>query len=96
MAEAQFTRAASLDLEEIIQYIGEDSLAAAEKLADQIRSRCQLLADNPRMGQRRDEFGINGLKSFHVGNYVIYLQPSGDGVNVIRVLHGARDHGRLL
>ena len=34
-----------------------------------------------------------GLRSFPVGNYLVFYRPlaEGDGIAVIRVLHGARD-----
>jgi len=31
------------------------------------------------------------VRSFPVGNYVIFYRPHGDGIVVIPVLHGARD-----
>ncbi len=36
-----------------------------------------------------------GLRCYSVGNYVIYYRPAKDGIEVARVLHGARDVDRL-
>ena len=78
------------DLEEIWFYVAEDaSPATADRLIDAIIDRFELLAEQPRMGRLRPEFG-EGVRSFTVENYVIYYRHEGD-VLVARVLHGRRD-----
>ena len=42
------------------------------------------------MGPRRPELGTE-LRSFAVARYVIYYRPIEGGIEVIRVLHSARD-----
>jgi toxin ParE1/3/4 len=42
------------------------------------------------MGRARHGLLVN-LHSFAVRNYVIFYQPIPDGIEVLRVLHGARD-----
>ena len=42
------------------------------------------------MGRSREEL-VPKLRSFPVGNYVIFYQPISDGVEIVRVLHGSRD-----
>jgi toxin ParE1/3/4 len=42
------------------------------------------------MGRARHGLLVN-LYSFAVRNYVIFYQPIPDGIEVLRVLHGARD-----
>jgi toxin ParE1/3/4 len=54
-----------------------------------------LLSEFPGLGRPRDELA-ESLRSFPVGNYVIFYLPLGDGINVIRVLHGARDIRRRM
>lgn len=81
---------AEQDLEEIWSYVAEDaSSATADRLIDAIIDRFELLAEQPRMGRLRPEFG-EGVRSFTVENYVIYYRHEGD-VLVARVLHGRRD-----
>lgn len=81
---------AERDLEEIWSYVAEDtSPATADRLIDAIIDRFELLAEQPRMGRLRPEFG-EGVRSFTVENYVIYYRHEGD-VLVARVLHGRRD-----
>jgi toxin ParE1/3/4 len=84
------TQRARLDLLEIWLYIAKDSRTAADRLADRIDATCSALAQQPLMGQARPELGPD-LRSFSVGNYVIYFRPLPDGIEVARVLSGARD-----
>ena len=44
----------------------------------------------PEMGRRRDELGP-AVRSFPARSYIIYYRPSSKGVEVLRVLHEARD-----
>ena len=81
---------AEQDLEEIWSYIAEDaSPTTADRLIDAIFDRFELLAEQPRMGRLRPEFGA-GVRSFAVENYVIYYRHDGD-VMIARILHGRRD-----
>lgn len=81
---------AEQDLEEIWSYVAEDaSPATADRLIDAIIDRFELLAEQPRIGRLRPEFG-EGVRSSTVENYVIYYRYEGD-VLVARVLHGRRD-----
>ena len=81
---------AERDLEEIWSYVAEDgSPATADRLIDAIIDRFELLAEQPRMGRLRPEFG-EGVRSFTVENHVIYYRHDGD-VLIARVLHGRRD-----
>ena len=59
-------------------------------MLDRIDATCQLLAQQPLMGQARPELAAD-LRSFSVGNYVIFFLPLADGIEVQRVLSGARD-----
>ena len=57
---------AEQDLEEIWSYVAEDaSPASADRLIDAILDRVELLAEQPRMGRLRPEFGA-GVRSFSV------------------------------
>jgi toxin ParE1/3/4 len=82
---------AEQDLDEIWSYVAEDaSSETADRLIDAIVERFELLAEQPRMGRARPEFGI-GVRSFAVENYVVYYRQEGHDVLIARVLHGRRD-----
>jgi len=52
--------------------------------------KCDALARMPEMGRKRFELS-DGLRSFAVNRYVIFYRPTSNGIEVIRVLHAARD-----
>jgi toxin ParE1/3/4 len=81
---------AEQDLEEIWSHVAEDaSPATADRLIDAMIDRFELLAEQPRMGRLRPEFGT-GIRSFAVENHVVYYRHDAD-VLIARVLHGRRD-----
>jgi toxin ParE1/3/4 len=81
---------AKADLVEIWEFIAEDNDAHADAFIDVIDQKFQVLAQQPGIGRRRDELA-DGLRSFPVGRYVIFYLTVPGGVQIVRVLHGARD-----
>ena len=62
---------AEKELDEIWSYVAEHaSPTIADRLIDAIIDRFELLAEQPRMGRLRLEFGA-GVRSFSVENHVI-------------------------
>jgi toxin ParE1/3/4 len=90
MSQFRVSAEAEADLSDIWSYIAEDSPTAAQGVISQIVGEFATLAAFPQMGRRRDELAP-ALRSFPVKTYVIYYRPIEDGVEIIRVLHGARD-----
>lgn len=82
--------AAQADVDDIAWYISRDSFEAALRMIDTFDEKFKLLADFPGAGPARDELSP-GLRSFPVGNYVIFYRKAADGIEVVRVLHGARN-----
>ena len=82
--------AARADLDEIWFYIAQDNPSAADKVVVSIVSRFPKLAAMPQMGRRREDISAD-LRSFPVGRHVIFYRLFENGVEVARVLHGARD-----
>lgn len=81
---------AERDLDEIWLYIAQDNPANADRFLDRLQERCLALADFPKMGTSRDDLKT-GLRSHPCGRYLIFYFPIEDGVDIVRVLHGARD-----
>jgi toxin ParE1/3/4 len=81
---------AQSDLAEIWDYIADDSEAQADAFVETIDQKFKALAVRPTMGRLRDKIE-KALRSFPVGRYVIFYRPIPEGVEIIRVLHGARD-----
>ena len=95
MAELRFSERARYDLIEIGNFIARDDTAAAAQFVSELEKRCLLLAARPFAGRARDEL-IPGLRSVPHGRYVIFYRPTEDRVQIVRVLHGARDLPRAL
>ena len=85
---------ADADLIEIWIYIAEDSSSAADRLLDRINNIYQIVAENPMMGQSREHLAP-GLRSFPMGNYLIFYRPVENGIEIVRVLNASRDIGSL-
>ena len=90
MGEIHKTPRAEEDLLEIWLYIALDDMAAADRLYDLVETKFRALADFPHIGQQRPELA-HDLLSFPVGRYVIFYKPIERGIEVVRVLHAARD-----
>src|SRR5436309_6116263 len=84
------TGPAGRDLREIRTYIARDDPEAARRMVATIRGKCRLLSQHPALGRPREDLQP-GIRSFPVGAYLIFYQPAADGIQVVRVLHGARD-----
>lgn len=76
----------------IWDYIGVEHQApeAADRLMDQFYEQFRQLAIHALMGRSREEFAPK-VRSFPVGDYVLFYRTLEDGVGIVRVLHGARD-----
>ena len=94
MKRASLTELANSDLSKIWLYIARDNPEAADRLIDKLRLHCDRLASEPQVGRLRQEFA-SGLRSYRVGNYLIFYFSTEAGIEVARVLHGARDLPRL-
>ena len=90
MARVRISAAARRDLKEIWKYIADDNVVAADELLDHIGSVLDLLGRSPMLGRSRDDLAV-GLRSFAVGNYVVFYLPRRGGITAIRILSGYRD-----
>jgi len=84
---------AERDLIEIWAYIAADSDVFADATLDRIEAKLLTLAGQPMLGRARPELRA-GLRSFAVGNYVLFYDFDERGITLVRVLHGARDIDR--
>ena len=95
MAHVHRFRRAEEDLLAIANHIAANSPMAAEKWLDRTERTLMLLASNPLMGEDVSHLQPN-VRRFSQGNYLLFFEPTSDGINLIRVLHGARDIKDLL
>ena len=84
------------DIVEIWEYIAENNLAAADRVVDEIHAGFDRLALTPRAGFKRTDWTDQPLRFWLVSKYLIAYFPDTAPVQIIGVLHGARDIPRLL
>ena len=92
---------ARLDLLEQFVYFGEQSsVELAERYFAAVNATCLRLVDHPKSGVVYDSgiARLKGLRRVPVNgfeNYLVFYLPHPAGIDVIRVLHGARDIDNL-
>jgi toxin ParE1/3/4 len=91
MSSPIYAPAAEDDLVGIAAFIAQDSPAAARRWIQEIRETCDLLVENPLLGEERPEFGVSGCRRISVGAYVIFFRTMENNLVVARVIHGSRD-----
>ena len=89
-----FSEEAKIDLTEIWSFIAEDNERAADQLEAEIYKACERLAKRPDIGHSRKDLTDKPALFFLVQtNYLIIYDPSSKPLEILRVLHGARDVG---
>ena len=101
MARLILRERADADIDEIVDAIAQRNLDAGRRFYDAILRDLQQLAAMPRMGARRHARNprLKNLRSWPVGgyrNYLIFYLALENGVDVLRVLHAARDIDRII
>ena len=83
------------DLKQIYRYVARQNAPAAGRLRGIFSEKFRLLARQPLLGEVRHELAEN-LRMFTAGNYVILYRPADYGIDVLHVVHSARDLQTLL
>jgi toxin ParE1/3/4 len=84
------------DLDRIHAFIAAADAGAADRVLEAALATFADLARMPGLGRRRTfkNSTLSGLRSFRVSgfrNYLIFYRPRAGGVEIVRVLHAARD-----
>lgn len=96
MSHFGITPLARADLDAIWDYIAivNDRPQAAFGQVEMLHEKFYLLASNPLLGERREDLGP-GLRAFVAGRYLVVYRPTGEAVEIVRVVDSARDIRRL-
>jgi toxin ParE1/3/4 len=91
-----FKPKARQDVLEIAVHIARDNFAAAEAFLSAVENTCRNIAKTPAIGSRRSYVNslladVRMLPVGGFGGYLIFYRPLKTGIEVIRVIHGARD-----
>jgi toxin ParE1/3/4 len=89
MPRVERTAQADEDLIEHWCYIAADNPPAADRWLDGLEAKFSLLAGQPRLGPARPDIAPE-LRYFPTGSYLILYREIPQGIEVVRVVHGAR------
>ena len=84
------------DLLDIWDHIALYNIDAADRLADELEEAMKKLASMPEMGHFRDELADRSHRFWPLGNFLIVYHHEAKPLEIVRVLHGARDVAGLL
>jgi toxin ParE1/3/4 len=90
------SRQAASDLAEIARYIANDDPIAAHRWLDEMHELFGLISTQPEIGEELMTSRHGQIRRHTFRAYVIYYQAIPSGIEVLRVVHGARDHRGLI
>ena len=90
------TPSAKRDINDIWDYIANDSIEAADRVLDALESAMARLAKNPKIGHWREELADKRHRFFLVYSYLIVYRGEAKALQIVRVLHAARDVQSIL
>ena len=86
-----WTETAQDHLDAIYAYIAQDSPEYALRMIDRLTQRSRQIAESPFSGRRVPEYDMDQIREVIEGSYRIIYHIKPDQVDVIAVLHGARN-----
>jgi len=94
--EVVFSSRARADLREIAAYIADDNPSRAESFVNDLEQTCIDLANMPRAFPLVPRYRNRGYRRRSYRGYLIFYVVLGEFIEIVRILHGARDYSRLL
>ncbi|MHB2265562.1 type II toxin-antitoxin system RelE/ParE family toxin [Aliihoeflea sp. PC F10.4] len=88
--------AAWSDLADIFRAVSMERPIVAERLIDALHERCRSLGDNALAFPIVNGYEHLGIRRRIYGKYLIFYRCRDDVVEVLHILHGARDYEKLL
>lgn len=95
MSHFRISAPAQADLDDIWDYIAEDSPHAADRFISILHEEFLTLAKFPQLGRSCEKLAPT-LRMFPVRNYVILYRLIDNRIEIVRVLHGARNIQAML
>ncbi|HLR93796.1 MAG TPA: type II toxin-antitoxin system RelE/ParE family toxin [Jiangellaceae bacterium] len=96
MSRYRLTPAAQRDLSSIWDFTEERwNARQAETYIAEIRAAIERVADDPRRGRACDQIR-KGYRRYGIGSHLLFYVESGEGVDVVRILHQRMDPTRHL
>lgn len=92
----QLSQNAAAEIDQILDYLAEQSEDAAFRVGSALIEAFELLAEQPGIGHWRRDLTDATYKFWSVFSYYVVYDPSSSPLMIISVVHGARDVRRLL
>ena len=89
---------AQQDVNGCIEYFENRDSIVADRFQEAVRETVEMLRGNPEFGEsfRRDLTGTIRRRSIlHFTNYLIFYRREDSRLQILRIIHGARDYERL-
>jgi plasmid stabilization system protein ParE len=90
------TASAENDLIEIGEFIRPNNPKRAISFIDELLERCYSLADMPYAFQVIKRYKQLEIRRYPYRDYLIFYRVKSDRLEVIRIIRGERDYGKLL
>lgn len=96
--QVRLLRIAEEDFTEIVSYIGNDNINAANELANMFEVNFELLSDNPYLGRipRDEDIKNMGYRYLIIQNYLVFYSIEEKSILIHRIIHGARNYKDIL
>jgi toxin ParE1/3/4 len=89
--KVHWTSTAQAHLDSIYRYIAQDSSEYAKRMVDRLTRRSQQIAEQPLSGRRVPEYDLDQIREVIEWPYRIIYHIKPDQIDVVAVLHGARN-----
>jgi toxin ParE1/3/4 len=90
------TLAAEADLLTISMWIADDNPSRAETFVEELRRACKSIGDMPLAYPSLERHRRRGIRRRPYRDYLIFYRIRDEQVEIVHVLHGARDYEAIL
>lgn len=94
MSQFIISPTASQDLEEIVNYLSNQSFDAGEQFLAEFSQKCRNLSRFPNMGRSYADL-VPQLRGILIQTYIIFYRSFEDGIEIVRVVNGYRNLSAL-
>jgi len=96
MSGYTLTQSAEADLDDVLGFIAErDGTGRALHVYEQFVDACERLASFPGMGVRKSQLTDDAIRWWPVFQFLVVYDAERTPIDILRVIHSARDLGRL-
>ena len=91
MARYLLSDPAKADVQQILAYLHQRSPDAERRVRARLREEMRRLAEFPHIGHTRADLGDDSCRIWTVYSYLILCRPDPQPIQILRVIHGAKD-----